>query len=228
MKTALVLGGGGVMGAHEVGMLWALTEAGIKPDVVMGTSVGAIDKVRSSPAIRRAPRNVSMSSGTALTCSGAFSGTLLSRTARLARYAAACPLDEAFAAVLEEALPGRRLRPTSSSRSTAWRPASSGPAPAGSAAGRWVPAVLASCAVPGLLPPVELDGHHYFDGGLVHSIPVGRAIELGASIVYVLHVGRIERPLAPGPTGCGRWDWSPSRSPAGTGSTKRWPPCPRT
>jgi len=56
--------------------------------------------------------------------------------------------------------------------------------------------VLASCAVPGLLPPVEVDGEHYFDGGLVHSIPVGRAVALGARCVYVLHVGRIERPLA--------------------------------
>src|SRR5262249_31194238 len=58
-----------------------------------------------------------------------------------------------------------------------------------------VPAVLASCAVPGLLPPVEIDGEHFFDGGLVHSIPVGHAIALGAGTIYVLHVGRIERPL---------------------------------
>jgi NTE family protein len=36
---------------------------------------------------------------------------------------------------------------------------------------------------------------HFFDGGLVHSIPIGRALELGARTVYVLHVGRIERPL---------------------------------
>jgi NTE family protein len=65
--------------------------------------------------------------------------------------------------------------------------------------GPLVPAVIASCAVPGLLPPVEIDGRHYFDGGLVHSIPVGRAIALGATTVYVLHVGRIESPL-PVPT----------------------------
>ena len=43
MKTAFVLGGGGVLGAHEVGMLRALSEAGIAPDVVVGTSVGAIN-----------------------------------------------------------------------------------------------------------------------------------------------------------------------------------------
>jgi NTE family protein len=55
---------------------------------------------------------------------------------------------------------------------------------------------MASCAVPGLLPPVEIDGAHYFDGGLVDSIPVGRAVALGATTVYVLHVGRIESPLS--------------------------------
>src|SRR6202035_941759 len=63
-------------------------------------------------------------------------------------------------------------------------------------AGAIVPAVLASCAVPGLLPPVEVDGEHYFDGGLVDSIPVGRAVSLGARHVYVLQVGRIESSLA--------------------------------
>jgi NTE family protein len=50
--------------------------------------------------------------------------------------------------------------------------------------------------VPGLLPPVEIDGAHYFDGGLVDSIPVGRAVALGATTVYVLQVGRIESPLS--------------------------------
>ena len=47
----------------------------------------------------------------------------------------------------------------------------------------------------GCLPPVRIDGEHYFDGGLVHSIPVGRAVQLGARRVFVLHVGRIEQPL---------------------------------
>ena len=50
MKTAFVLGGGGMLGAYEVGMLRALSEAGITPDVVVGTSVGAINGVFSSPA----------------------------------------------------------------------------------------------------------------------------------------------------------------------------------
>lgn len=56
-------------------------------------------------------------------------------------------------------------------------------------------AVLASCALPGVLPPVEIDGHHYIDGGIVNSIPVSRARELGATEIYVLHVGHIDDPL---------------------------------
>ena len=60
-------------------------------------------------------------------------------------------------------------------------------------------AILASAAVPGLLPPAEVDGEHYLDGGIVNSIPVGRAVELGADRVFVLQVGRIDRPL-PAPT----------------------------
>jgi NTE family protein len=58
-----------------------------------------------------------------------------------------------------------------------------------------VPAILASAAVPGLLPPAEVDGEHFLDGGLVNSIPVGRAVELGATRIFVLQVGRIDRPL---------------------------------
>src|SRR5688500_18122964 len=43
MTTAFVLGGGGVLGAAEVGQLRALVEAGIEPDLVLGTSVGALN-----------------------------------------------------------------------------------------------------------------------------------------------------------------------------------------
>jgi NTE family protein len=62
--------------------------------------------------------------------------------------------------------------------------------------GPLVDAVLASSAVPGLLPPVEVAGDHFLDGGLVASIPLDRAIQLGATTIHVLQVGRVEEPLA--------------------------------
>jgi NTE family protein len=60
-----------------------------------------------------------------------------------------------------------------------------------------VDAVVASAAVPGLLRPAVVDGEHYLDGGIVNSIPVGRAVECGADRIFVLQVGRVDRPLRP-------------------------------
>ena len=54
---------------------------------------------------------------------------------------------------------------------------------------------MASAAVPGLLPPAKVDGEHYLDGGIVNSIPVGRAAAEGATRIFVLQVGRVSRPL---------------------------------
>src|SRR2546428_199027 len=63
--------------------------------------------------------------------------------------------------------------------------------------GRRADAILASAAVPGVLPPVEIGGEHFVDGGIVNSIPISRAVELGARDIYVLQVGRVEAPLVP-------------------------------
>ena len=61
---------------------------------------------------------------------------------------------------------------------------------------------MASCAVPGILPPVRIDDEHFIDGGIVNSIPVSRAVTLGARRIYVLQVGRLEQSLKPP-----RWPW---------------------
>jgi NTE family protein len=57
--------------------------------------------------------------------------------------------------------------------------------------------VVASCSVPGLFPAVRIGERHFRDGGLGHSIPVGRALALGATRIFVLQVGRVEQPLKP-------------------------------
>ena len=194
MTTAFVLGGGGLLGAHEVGMLRALGEAGIRPDLVVGTSIGALNGVlvAADPA-GAAQRLVRMWQGEELRL--AFSEKLWGRAARLVRSGTHLHSLEPLGRVLAEALPGVSFADlelpfqcvAASIEEATARWFSSGPV---------VPAVMASCAVPGLLPPVEIDGTHYFDGGLVDSIPVGRALTLGATTVYVLQVGRIESPLA--------------------------------
>jgi NTE family protein len=64
-------------------------------------------------------------------------------------------------------------------------------------AGPLIDALLASSAVPALFPPIEIGGEHFYDGGLVNSVPLARAVELGAHEVYVMQVGRMESPLRP-------------------------------
>jgi NTE family protein len=193
MTTAYVLGGGGLLGAHEVGMLRALAEARIHADLVVGTSIGAVNGafVAADPE-GAAARLADLWQGESLRM--VFSDTVLARAVRLARSGTHLHAMEPLRKLLAEKLPIEDFADlqlpfhcvaASIEQATA-RWFSSGPV---------VPAIMASCAVPGLLPPVEIDSAHYFDGGLVDSIPVGRAVALGASTVYVLQVGRIESSL---------------------------------
>ena len=194
MTTAFVLGGGGLLGAHEVGMLRALSEAGIRPDLVVGTSIGAINGafVAADPA-GSAQRLGELWRSEAIR--DAFSENLWARAVRLARSGTHLHSIEPLRQMLARMLPAEDFEDlelpfwcvaASIERATA-RWFSTGPL---------VPAILASCAVPGLLPPVQVGDEHCFDGGLVDSIPVGRAIALGATTVYVLQVGRIEAALS--------------------------------
>jgi NTE family protein len=194
--TAIVLGGGGVLGAVQVGMLRALTEAGVRPDLVLGTSIGAIN----GAVLAALPPDEAADRLDALWCSpdtkDLFSGGTVQRLRELARSGVAAhpwgPLRGAVTAVLGERriedLPVRFTCCAASIEDAAEHWFDRGPV---------VEAVLASAAVPGLLPPAVIDGRHYLDGGLVNSIPLGRAVELGADRVFVLQVGRVDQPLRP-------------------------------
>lgn len=198
--VAFVLGGGGQLGAHEVGMLEALLERGIVPSLIVGTSVGAINGavIAAQPDLDSARRLTDVWSR--LEREGIFGGSLVRRAATLARTRTHLHGDGALREMLGDVLPQRiedlavRFQCVAASIERAsehWF--EDGPL---------VDAVMASAAVPGLLPAVEIDGEHYFDGGIVNSIPVARAVELGARTLYVLHVGRLDSPLTPP-----RWPW---------------------
>jgi NTE family protein len=194
--VAYVLGGGGVLGAVEVGMLRALLEADQKPDLIVGTSIGAVNGVLvaadpteavvdrltalwASPQAREVfgdsvPRQVARfaRAGTHLHSTGPLRRLLTRELDGVIDFADLAVRFECCAASIERA-------------AEHWF--STGPV---------IEAVLASSAVPGLLPPVKLNDEHFIDGGIVNSIPIGRAVALGARTVFVLQVGRIDRPLA--------------------------------
>ncbi len=194
--TAVVLGGGGVLGAVQVGMLRALIEAGIRPDLVLGTSVGALNGavLAALPPGEVADRLDAM--WRSPDARGLFAAGTLARLREFTRSGVAAhpsaPLRRAITAVLGDRLIQDLPVPfaccAAGIEDAAEHWFDRGPA---------VDAVLASAAVPGLLPPVAIDGRHYLDGGLVNSIPLGAAVERGATRVFVLQVGRIDQPLRP-------------------------------
>ncbi len=196
MTTAYVLGGGGVLGAVEVGMLRALLERDLTPDLVLGTSVGAVN----GAMVARDPSLDVIERLTELWRSAAESRMVYGdRPLRTVRRAVSTrthiyssrPLADRLREELDdltfEDLPVTLQVCAASIERAAEHWFSSGPV---------VEAVVASAAVPGLLPPAKVGDEHFLDGGIVNSIPVGRAVQLGASRIFVLQVGRIDRPLA--------------------------------
>ncbi len=199
--VAFVLGGGGLLGAHEVGMLQALADRGVRPDVIVGTSIGAVNgafyAADPSPAgVERlrdlwtelAPAELSaLTALRGLTTLARSRTHLQSYTAMRDRLAEILPVER----VEELSIPFQCVAACIERAAEHWF--SSGSLP---------DVLLASCSVPGILPPVRIGEEHFIDGGIVNSIPVSRAVSLGARRIYVLQVGRLEQPLKPP-----RWPW---------------------
>jgi len=200
-ELAFVLGGGGVLGAHEVGMLRALAESEIVPDLVLGTSVGAINGAlfaadATAAGVARLTK-LWLETNRAETSAA----TMLRRVSTLARTGTHLQPFTEVRQRLIDVLPVQRVEELGT-------PFQCVAASIERAAEHWFDSgpladvVLASCAVPGILPPVKIGDEHFIDGGIVNSIPVSRAVLLGAKRIYVLQVGRLEQPLQPP-----RWPW---------------------
>lgn len=176
----------------QVGMLQALLDGGVTPDLLVGCSVGAVNAAaiaaHPTPAGARSLADV----WTGIDGEHIFPSSRLSGLWLLARKGRAVHSADGLRRLLDGWLPYDRLEDApvpvhvvaTSLTTGVERWFSSGPA---------VDAVLASAALPALLPPVEIDGDLFVDGGVVDNVPLARAVALGASRVYVLHVGNFAR-----------------------------------
>jgi NTE family protein len=182
-------------------MLRALAESDIEPDLILGTSVGAINGAvfASDPTIGGVERLSRLWADSRL--SEVTAAALLRRVSTLARTGTHLESLDAARQRLVDALPVHRVEDLTV-------PFQCVAASIERAAEHWfttgelADVVLASCAVPGILPPVRIGDEHFIDGGIVNSIPVARAVLLGATTIYVLQVGRLEKSLEPP-----RWPW---------------------
>jgi NTE family protein len=189
MTTAFVLSGGGALGAVQVGMMQAALRHGLRPDLLVGSSAGALnaayiagvgfdrrtlaDLAEIWQGLRRQDvfpfspqRQVLALSGLRPSlCSPSGLSTVIDR------HLTYTDLSEALIpvhVVATDVLSGTEVV---LSRGDARR------------------AVLASAAIPGILPPVEVDGRLLFDGAIADHAPLTQAAELGADRIVVLPTG---------------------------------------
>lgn len=185
MPTAYVLSGGANLGAAQVGMLTALAEAGERPDLVVGTSVGAFN---GSWVAAHAPLEELGDVWRSLRREDVFPAHPLTGLLGFAGRRDHLVSDRGLRRLLGDHLRFERLEDApvpfhvlaTDVLSGMGVLVSEGPA---------APAILASAAIPGVLPPVALDGRALIDGGVVNNTPISHAVELGADTVWVLATG---------------------------------------
>ncbi len=186
--VAVVVGGGGVLGAAQVGIGYALEERGFVPDLIIGTSVGALNGAiaaahpgRAAPwldsvwthARRREVFPLRFPSSRASLFADHGLRRLIAQAGLPARIE---QLAIPFTAVATDLATGAQVLLDQ---------------------GDLESALLASAAIPGVLPPVDREGRRLVDGGVIALVPVRAALQAGAASVVVLSTGPASWPLRP-------------------------------
>ncbi len=191
-RVAFVLSGGGNLGAVQVGMLRALAEAGVVPDLVVGCSVGAINgaSFAAQPDLAGVERLDRIWRRISDGEPDLMPSRRLPVLAQVARRGRSLHDPQLLAGLLEDELPTQSF-------SGLQVPFTCVAAEVETASEYWfdsgplVPALLASAALPVVYPPVELGTRTLIDGGVLNEIPAARAVELGATELYILHCGHL-------------------------------------
>ncbi len=174
-RIGLALGGGAARGFAHIGVIQALEEAGIKPDLIIGTSAGSL-----------------VATLYAAGHSGAELGTMADAMDEAAITDWSFPLrgllrGEALARYVREHTGGRRIEQMMLPLGIVATDLDSGQAIVFRSGDPGV-AVRASSAVPAVFQPVRIGQREYVDGGLVAPVPVRFAKEMGAELVIAVDI----------------------------------------
>lgn len=188
MTAAFVLSGGSSLGAVQVGMLQALSRAGVRPDLLVGTSVGALNAAwvagdatpEGVDGLARAWCDLHRADVFPFQPLRGFLGFTGRRSSLLddagmrrllhehLRFDALEQAPIPLHVVAVDVLTGRDVRLSTGDAGDA---------------------IAASASIPGIFPPVSIGGRPYMDGGVVNNTPISHAVELGADTVWVLPAG---------------------------------------
>ena len=183
--VGFVFGGGGSLGAMQVGMLRALVEAGISADLVVGTSVGSLNGTLLAKHGNGSAEPFERI-WASMTRPRVFPGRFVSRLRTLQKGKNHLFRNDGLADVIAEHVGARTTFAELSLPLGVVTMDIRTAAPVLVRDGRLQPALLASCAIPGIYPPVELDGRSCYDGGVVANVPMTQAVAMGARSLVVL------------------------------------------
>jgi len=193
---AVVLGGGAMLGAFEIGVIDVLARRGVRPDLLIGTSVGAINAAywafHPEPEAGTRLLELWLHADRALFWDGwpRALARVLNRQDHLVGHGRLLQLVRAtfsdWSQIEDSQIPLALVATAldAGERMVLRR-------------GRLTPALLASTAMPGLFPPVQIDGRALIDGGVVANVDVQAALEAGMSealVVDVMGTGLSSRP----------------------------------
>jgi NTE family protein len=189
MTTAFVLSGGGSLGAVQIGMLQALTERGITPDVLVGTSAGALNAAFvAAHGVRPAALDRLAETWTGLRRDDVFPVRAPQMLLALSGARESLCTHHGLERLVRQHVGFARLEGAAIAVHLVATDLLSGEEVLMSD-GDALSAVLASSAVPAVLPPVRRDGRTLVDGGLANNAAISQAVTLGADRVYVLPTG---------------------------------------
>ena len=186
-KTAFVLAGGGSLGAVEVGMLRELVAQGETADFLVGASAGAINGAYFAAQPDRAGVAKLEAIWCGLTRKQVMPMTLRSLAGILLRRDYLVD-SIGLRRLLEKHLTYQRLEDASLPVHVVASDMVTGEEVLLSR-GPVIDAVLASTAIPGVFPPVSVDGRMLVDGGVASNTPIAAAMRLGAERIIVLPTG---------------------------------------
>jgi NTE family protein len=190
-STVFVMSAGGINGAAQAGMVRELLDAGVYPDAVVGVSAGAINAVFLAGTPLDKAGEAIVDAWTDVARHGIFHAKNPERLWAIVRHHPSIDSGARVAKIIDDICPVEDLsdcplpvRIGSLNLDTlqmVWH--GSGPAR---------PRILASAAVPGIFPPVMIDGERHVDGGVGSPIPIAAAIEFAPTRLIVLDVSLMD------------------------------------
>ncbi len=187
-KTAFVFSGGASLGAVEVGMLKAIVEEGHIADMVLGTSVGALNgaiyafnpTIEGVKTLEQTWRNIKMFD--------VFTPSVITPIKNIATFGQYLISPKNLRKLMDDHLKFTKIEETQIPLFITTTDINTGDEVVFNK-GLVAEALLASAGIPGLFPPQRMGQRLLVDGGLVNNSPISSAVKLGAEKVVIFPIG---------------------------------------